>query len=1252
MREKPPSVHPTEIRTSISPSVAVELNTTSALDNYATEAVSPDPCVDMKRAQSLPEDSPVPRISGLWDIHDRLKHIGGRIGSMSGSDGDSFRRAGGGEGNTQESATAEILKMREEPVTFPPTYMVIKFSRHIHGKALVWLVDKITGKRLDGGAELLVRKQPQGHDINSPLMNIFLSPQGLILHVSASSIKFLEVAEELEIKKKDSQGLVREFTVSQLEDFLLDGMHVQDLITTADKQYIVRHELENIRALEEDIHVPGYPTLTLYEGQSIVQVCLHWELLDSIYPLHDLEALEKLGNKWYWALFENQPFEEIRLYFGEAVALYFTFLGFYTTALLVPMVLGILQMLLSSETLAFFCVFNVLWVTLFLEVGPPIAKSTHSAQGPLHHRPVGTVTNISSTGCEPAFAWRESGKPFRNTSPPVHPTEIRTSIFPSSAVKLNTTSALANYATEAGASLMRSPSDRKDVNCHKVVLTRSHSYSKYVNYHKVLLTRSPSDRKDVNCHKAWKRKCSELAFTWGTIGMTGLDEPRPNYHGTMAIDTITGRYQPQFPKWKTYLRRLGKLRTVVLLGQILPVTAMYTFPWQMYAVSFPIVFLCMLGAFFVMLLSFWTEEYLMARRERGVRMGRLLVTLPSIVYTALVYVMNTYYRRLATHLTEWGRFNFRILRKIIDQLSTQILSQVRCVEQSPCVTENHRTQSQFDRHRVTKLVLFEFVNNFMSLFYIAFYIRDMDMLRSQLAVMLIILQAINNFQEAMLPLLIKQYGKRLLRLLELDSFFGLLSEDPTGGKGGKEHGYVEGGEPGNTTGGGVLPHILPLSRDDPRIAQATEEGEMENYEGTYDDYLEMFIQFGYVFLFSSVFPIAAFWAVFNNILEVRADAFKLCRVFQRPSARRVKDTGAWQRAFEALGALSIVTNCGLLCMSPQLRGLAPDLSNVEWVLLVVCLEHVLLAVRHVLHEAIPDVPGWVRLALAKIDYQSKQALKHEVIRSSEPQQCVARGERESRDTTRTCRERQTGNHALKRGLVISLQPPDTAVLQTDEKSALRLALALKAKTGQLPAGRDKRQAQFLLALAASYPELPDTARQVLIHRINIFYIVLTRCWQTAIVAEGRDQGPALHPPNFVPPTSTKVIQLPALERRWWWVKQYTPKAWKSPSRALMIARNNLFLIVSYRSPLLSPTGPDLSSPHAYIVFTERETREEREGREAVKREFSRIQYIFLKLNISTSVAIPQFMKKIQKSLYGTVRFTVPATWRLTVVRKR
>jgi anoctamin-10 len=94
----------------------------------------------------------------------------------------------------------------------------------------------------------------------------------LTLHVSASKIKFLEVAEELELRKRDKCGLIREFTVSQLDDFLEDGMHVDDLLTTAEKQYIVRHELENIRALTEDGQVPGYQAFRLYEGQSISKI--------------------------------------------------------------------------------------------------------------------------------------------------------------------------------------------------------------------------------------------------------------------------------------------------------------------------------------------------------------------------------------------------------------------------------------------------------------------------------------------------------------------------------------------------------------------------------------------------------------------------------------------------------------------------------------------------------------------------------------------------------------------------------------------------------------------------------------------------------------------------------------------------------------------------------------------------------------------------------------------------------------------
>ncbi|CAG2055321.1 unnamed protein product [Timema podura] len=69
--QKPPPVHPTEIRTSISPSSAVELNTTSALANYATEAgaqselgtileITLHPEIPIMRPEDLPLSTPDP----------------------------------------------------------------------------------------------------------------------------------------------------------------------------------------------------------------------------------------------------------------------------------------------------------------------------------------------------------------------------------------------------------------------------------------------------------------------------------------------------------------------------------------------------------------------------------------------------------------------------------------------------------------------------------------------------------------------------------------------------------------------------------------------------------------------------------------------------------------------------------------------------------------------------------------------------------------------------------------------------------------------------------------------------------------------------------------------------------------------------------------------------------------------------------------------------------------------------------------
>lgn len=76
-------------------------------------------------------------------------------------------------------------------------------------------------------------------------------------------------------------------------------------------------------------------------------------------------------------------------------------------------------------------------------------------------------------------------------------------------------------------------------------------------------------------------------------------------------------------------------------------------------------------------------------------------------------------------------------------------------------------------------------------------------------------------------------------------------------------------------------------------------------QGTFADYLELFLQFGYTFLFSSAYPMAAFWALLNNVIELRTDAFKMCRIFQRPFAEPANSIGAWQVSISLLSSRHI-----------------------------------------------------------------------------------------------------------------------------------------------------------------------------------------------------------------------------------------------------------------------------------------------------------------------------------------------------------
>lgn len=175
----------------------------------------------------------------------------------------------------------------------------------------------------------------------------------------------------------------------------------------------------------------------------------------------------------------------------------------------------------------------------------------------------------------------------------------------------------------------------------------------------------------------WKRRCAELAYKWGTITMTNLDTPRIGFYGEIRKDPITGKMQPQYAMWKTYA--------------------------TMYCVSLPLIIICMLPAAFFALSQFWLEDKVLEM----VGPDSYWTYFPSIIESVIVTIFSSQYEKLATFLTD---------------------------------LENHRTQAQYERHRVIKLIVLEFVNNFLSLFYIAFWLGDVNMISNQLMTQLIVFQ--------------------------------------------------------------------------------------------------------------------------------------------------------------------------------------------------------------------------------------------------------------------------------------------------------------------------------------------------------------------------------------------------------------------------------------------------------------------------------------------------------------------------------
>ncbi|KRY39173.1 Anoctamin-1 [Trichinella spiralis] len=89
-------------------------------------------------------------------------------------------------------------------------------------------------------------------------------------------------------------------------------------------------------------------------------------------------------------------------------------------------------------------------------------------------------------------------------------------------------------------------------------------------------------------------------------------------------------------------------------------------------------------------------------------------------------------------------------------------------------------------------------------------------------------------------------------------------------------------------------------------------------DGVYAEYLEMMVQFGYVTLFVSIFPLAPMICLLNNIVEVRLDAINFVVSYRRPVPIRVAGIDTWHRCLNIILKLAIICNGAVLAFTSEI----------------------------------------------------------------------------------------------------------------------------------------------------------------------------------------------------------------------------------------------------------------------------------------------------------------------------------------------
>lgn len=127
-----------------------------------------------------------------------------------------------------------------------------------------------------------------------------------------------------------------------------------------------------------------------------------------------------------------------------------------------------------------------------------------------------------------------------------------------------------------------------------------------------------------------------------------------------------------------------------------------------------------------------------------------------------------------------------------------------------------------------------------------------------------------------------------------------------------------------------------------------------------EDISEMVIQFGYLALFSPVWPLVSIGFFVNNLIELRSDFLKICIEHRRPHPVRAEGIGPWINSLDALTWLGSICTSAIVHMfgSSAAEGQTALYDGLGWWSLPITIfigEHVFMLLRTAVRSSLQKV---------------------------------------------------------------------------------------------------------------------------------------------------------------------------------------------------------------------------------------------------------------------------------------------------------